>query len=76
MRSVGHPTVVASPLKVPLSQLPTMVQTGLDSSGKRERITTPTVAGAGGGSTPPPPMKRVRVTRQSASGGNVPTGDE
>ena len=75
IRALGHPTVVASPLKVPISQLPPMVQSNLSGSGggggtggssgevgKRERVSP---ASPAVGSTP---AKRVRVTRQSASG--------
>lgn len=59
LRPLGHPTVVASPLKVPLSHLPPGVQ-HIGSEGGRE---SPPV----GGGVAPPPAKRVRVTRKSVA---------
>lgn len=69
---LGHPTVVASPLKMPLTQLPlTSHSPGASSSeGKREmegkketegKREAPASSIAGG------PAKRLRITRRSAS---------
>ena len=72
VHSLGHPTVVASPLKMPLTQLPLTGHSPSASSseGKREmegkketegKREAPASGIAGG------PAKRLRITRRSAS---------